>query len=163
MSAQPAPNFWEARAIAELDDETALPAKAKLREDAAAYKARLLAGLERLDHWKGMEQGTQSKTERALKELLSLLIDATVNQHQALPKTSICICPGCQRVYLPSGIGAGTYHCRPCARLWGFHRSLKPQPLPMGFWAKHLPGDVVAKKLLSDEQKEAIETGGDPE
>lgn len=146
--------FWEHEREKKLQAQTELPVMQHLRAEAEDRKTRLLNGIAKLtDLWPTYDGPKRIGAVKTIFRLLAEFIDALANQHHPLPTTSIAICSNCRQVTLPAGPDCGTYRCRGCGALWFNHRASNFKALPFGFWDEAIPGDVVPKRLLSDEQQ----------
>lgn len=147
--------FWDHERQKKLDAQAELPVMQHLRAEAEDRKTRLLNGIARLtDLWPTYDTTKRIGAVKVIFRLLTEFIDALANQHRPLPTTSIAVCFNCRQVTLPSGPDCGTFNCRGCGALWYHHRASNPKALPFGFWNKALPGEIVPKKVLSDEQQD---------
>jgi hypothetical protein len=156
---------WEIKAQQAQANEAGYPVHQHLRAQTHELATRLHQALDAIPaSWPGATWEQRQSAERRFMFLAAAFIGAIANQHRPLPTNSLCICQGCRKVHLPQGLDGRDYHCQECGRLWGHHRTVPTRPLPAGFWEKALPGDIVKKALLSDEQKEPTDNAfGDDE
>lgn len=126
-------------------EQIRLPVKQHLAAERATVRARLAAGVRVMDGWADVPEPKRKQQAGAFIALARQLVDLSDQVVAPLPTTSICVCPYCKRIVLPSILTG--FGCERCRAWWMPRARDNHAPLPPGFWDTKLPGDAYGRAL----------------